>query len=101
MVENTVEATVNVEQDSKRNNPKMNEVLGGLSFDMLTEARNAIKNGGDFSIMSPYFRKKNGIPDDVGILRGKEIRDWGLDLDTLLAPEPEKGTVEYQRKRII
>lgn len=101
MVENTEEATVNVEQDSKRNNPKISKILGAVSFDMIAQARKAIKEGGDISIISPSFRKLNGLPDTEGIVRGKEIRDWGLDLDTLICPEPKKGTKAYQEKRIL
>lgn len=105
----TAEATENAvmairrKTERGRERAKFYEDYGRLTSDMPIEALRAIKNGTNFHLSSKKFREK--FPNSPGALdaaiSGKELKEWGLDLDTLLCPEPKKGTVEYYARRIL
>lgn len=102
MVGSMVEVMENAETDIKRNKELMEfyKEYGTLNSEMCLTALKAIETGANFHLTSEWFRKKYPEAKEA-ILSGKELKDWGLDLDTLLVPEPKKGTVDYYARKIL
>lgn len=103
MVENMVEAMGSAETVSKRNKElrEFYKEFGTLSSEMCLIALQAIKEGKDFYLTSELFRKRYPEYADKAKLSGKELKEWGLDLDALLCPEPKKGTLDYYARKIL
>ena len=73
-----VEETVSVEKASKNNSPDFGKKFGTLNRHHFYKTQEAIRNGDNISIVSP------GIAFSGTIIRGDEIKAWGLDINSLL-----------------
>lgn len=84
-----VEVMANVEKDIKNNpfvveGPGLSKKWGTVSTKLCSIARKAIKEGTDFYIATEHFANESTR------INGNEIKEWGLDLDTLLIKPKDK-----------
>lgn len=79
-----------------------NKEFGTISVKQVFNARKAIREGGDVHLLSENMASQKDKGTDV--IRGSEIKEWGLDLDSLLvteAPYDEKHSVEFYARNIL
>lgn len=78
------------------------KVWGRTSSKQVFEVQKAIRKGEDVRLLSEYKASQKDEGKDV--IRGSEIKEWGLDLDSLLvteAPYDEKHSVEFYARNIL
>lgn len=79
-----------------------NKEFGTISVKQVFNARKAIREGGDVHLLSENMASQKTKGTDV--IRGSEIKEWGLDLDSLLVTsmdsDPEHD-VDYYARNIL
>ena len=91
------------EKDLKSNlATDFNKKWGAVSKKHFYDTQDAIKNGEDISLLSSH--KASQKEKETDIIRGAEIKEWGLDLDSLLVTEVSSGPehdVDYYARNIL
>lgn len=79
-----------------------NKKWGTVSKKQFYKAQEAIKNGDDICLLSEHKASQKAKGTDV--IRSSEIKEWGLDLDSLLVTEEpynREHSVEYYARQIL
>lgn len=103
MVRSTVEVMAKEEKGSKNNlATDFNKKWGTVSKKHYYDTQEAIRNGEDISLLSN--RKASQKEKQTDIIKGAEIKEWGLDINSLLvteAPYDQEHDVDFYARNIL